>query len=176
MKKFVVFILVLIFVFTFSGCNGNNASNTPDTEPGMVGFVMDSDNGRILVVDPVAQDFSSTGGVNEFYNAIWFSNVPDGVKTGNKVKVWFDIVAESYPGQSEALDIEIIPSNKPSGADLNESEALNKALTSDEIDTSWPTVVKTINYNSQADNWEIEIREAIGEENKTYNITIEDIF
>ena len=81
---------------------------------------MDVDSaGRILVVDPVAQDFSDTGGIEEFYNAIWFSNAPQEVEPGNKVEVWFDIVAESYPGQSEALDIKIIQEEVPEGADLS---------------------------------------------------------
>lgn len=173
MKKYIIFILVLIFVFTISGCS-NDIKSKPDTEPGMMGYVMDTDNGRILVVDPVAQDFSSTGGINEFYNAIWFSNVPDEVKTGDEVEVWFDVVETSYPGQSEAEHIETIQSNKPSGADLNESEALNRALASDEIDTSWPMVVKAIDYNSEDDIWEIQVGEAMSEENKIYNIMVDD--
>ena len=173
MKRYIIFILLLLFVFTISGCS-NDINSKPDTEPGMIGYVMDTDNGRILVVDPVTQDFSSTGGINEFYNAIWFTNVPDEVKAGDEVEVWFDVVQTSYPAQSEAEHIEIIQSTKPSGADLNQSEALNRALSSDEIDTDWPTVVKAIDYNNQDDIWEIQVREAMSQENKIYNMKVDD--
>lgn len=177
MKKY-IFLILVIFTFSLTGCSSDQPDEvpaTPDKEPGLVGYVMVRDNDRILVVDPVPQDFSSTGGVNEFYDAISFSNVPKDIKEGDKVKVWFDAVAESYPGQSEAIKIEVIPSPKPDGADLDESEAINKALNSGEIDTSWPTVVKSIKYNNEIDAWELDIRETIGEQLKTYSINVKDV-
>jgi len=176
-KKYILLILVFVYVLTIGGCNSNEPDDvpeTPDKEPGMIGYVMDANNGGILVVDPISQDFSSTGGVNEFYNAIWFSDVQEDIKEGDKVKVWFDIVAESYPGQSKAIDIEVIPSSKPDGTDLDESQAINKALNSGEVNTSWPTVVKSVKYIKEADLWEIEIRDAIGEQIKSFNIKIDD--
>lgn len=172
-----VFLIVFLCIFSFVGCSADQprgVPSAPDAEPGMTGYVMAKDNGRILVVDPVAQDFSATGGVNEFYDAIWFSNIPDEIKEGDQVKVWFDAVAESYPGQSEAVKIEVISGSKPDGADLDESAAINKALHSGEIDTSWPAVLKSIRYNQETDIWEVEIREAIGEQLKTFNIQIKD--
>lgn len=177
MKKY-IFLILFIFALLFAGCSSDQpgeAPATPDKEPGLIGYVMARENDRILVVDPVPQDFSSTGGVNEFYDAISFSNVPEEIKEGDKVKVWFDAVAESYPGQSEAIKIEVIPSSKPDGADLDESEAINKALNSGEIDTSWPIAVKSIKYNSEKDAWEIDLRETIGEQLKTYSIHVKDV-
>ena len=171
------FLIVFLLTFLFTGCGLDQPDGVPaapDKEPGMTGYVMAKENERILVVDPVSQDFSSTGGVNEFYDAIWFSNIPEEIKEGDKVKVWFDAVAESYPGQSEAIKIEVVPATRPNGADLDESEAINKALHSGEITTSWPTVLKSIKYNKETDTWDIEMRETIGEQLQTFNIQIKD--
>lgn len=171
------FLIVFLLIFLFVGCSADQPGGVPavpDKEPGMTGYVMAKEDERILVVDPVSQDFSSTGGVNEFYDAIWFSNIPEEIKEGDKVKVWFDAVAESYPGQSEAISIEVIVAPRPDGADLDESEAINKALHSGEINTSWPTVLKSIKYNKEADAWDIVMGESIGEELKTFNIQIKD--
>ena len=171
------FLIVFLLIFLFAGCSVDQTDGVPgasDKEPGMTGYVMAKENERILVVDPVSQDFSSTGGVNEFYDAIWFSNIPEEIKEGDKVKVWFDAVAESYPGQSEAIKIEVVPASRPDGADLDESAAINKALYSGEITTSWPTVLKSIEYNKETDTWKISIRETVEEPAKTFNLQIKD--
>jgi len=170
-------LIVFLIILSFAGCSADQPDGepaAPDEEPGMTGYVMAKENERILVVDPIPKDFSSTGGVDEFYNAIWFSNIPEAIKEGDKVKVWFDAVAESYPGQSEALKIEVIPASRPDGADLDESTAIYKALHSGEINTSWPTVLKSIRYENETDTWGIDIGEAIGEELKTFHIQIID--
>lgn len=58
----------------------------PVDEPGMTGYVVKKEGGRILVVDSNPQDFSSTGGVEEFYNAIWFSKTPMSIEVGLQVR------------------------------------------------------------------------------------------
>ncbi len=176
MRKY-AFLIGFLLIVLLAGCGENQPGGgpaAPEKEPGMTGYVMAKDNGRILVVDPVSQDFSSTGGVNEFYDAIWFSNTPETIMEGDKVKVWFDAVAESYPGQSEAIQIEVVPAPRPDGADLDESEAIRKALHSGEITTSWPTVLKSIEYNKETDTWEVSIRETIEEPVDTIRIQIKD--
>lgn len=151
---------------TMYGCN----SNTPNDEPGMIGYVMAKTGERILVVDPVAKDFSSTGGLSEFYNAIWFSNAPSNIEIGDKVKVWFDFVAESYPGQSEVKHIEKIPGYKPAEANLSESQALYHALTSQDI--GGIPVVTSIKYDKETDKWHVEIKDVVS--NEKLDITVED--
>lgn len=176
MKKICSFILVLFLTQLLLGCSSNNISDdekkAPSGEAGIIGYVMQKDNERILVISQAAQDFSSTGGVKEYYDAIWFSNAPKDVEVGDKVKVWYDIVAESYPGQSEAKHIEVISSQKPNGANLTESEALNKALESEEIKANDLTVLKSIVYNKQTDRWNVELKEIWSE--KTYNVQVTD--
>ena len=178
MKRILIIIFVLLFAVSLSGCNQNKSSevdedkDTPRDEAGITGYVMAMENGRILVVNPDAQDFSATGGVKEFYNAIWFSNVPQDIKLGERVNVWYDLVMESYPGQSEVKHIEVIPSEKPEGVNLTEAEALSKALTSQEINANEITVVKDIAYNNKTNKWNINLKQIWSDE--IYNIQVED--
>lgn len=164
MKKILLVLAILFIVATLTSCS--NAKG----DPGIIGYVMKTDSAdRILVIDSNPQDFSSTGGVNEFYNAIWFSNVPKNITIGQKVKVWFDIVRESYPAQSDIEHIEVVPSPKPSGAALNESQALNKALTSPAV-KDLDLLVKTIEYNNKAKRWTIELKELWSEKTHTLEV------
>lgn len=176
MKRILSFALMLLLAISLLGCNSSNISNdgkkAPNVEAGIIGYVMNKENARILVVSQVVQNFSSTGGVEEFYNAIWFSNAPKDIQIGDKVKVWFDEVLESYPGQSEVKHIEVISIEKPEAANLNESKALYEALTSEEISSNEVIVVKSIEYDKQADRWNIVLKETWG--GKTYNIKVAD--
>lgn len=178
MKKIINFIFVILFTVSLFGCSPSNDSKsdgereTPRPEAGISGYIMKKEGGRILVINPEAQDFSSTGGVKEFYNAIWFSKAPQDINIGDKVKVWYDIVLDSYPGQSEVKHIEVIPGEKSNGSNLTESEALNKALTSQEIAGDKVTVVKAIEYEKKADVWRIRLKEAWSD--KIFNIQVED--
>ncbi len=72
----------------------------------------------MLVVDPVPKDYSAGGGMKEFYNAIWFSNAPKNVHIGHKVQVWFNEILESYPGQSKAVKVSILPDSTPSSLQI----------------------------------------------------------
>lgn len=132
---------------------------TTHKEPGIEGYVVKKGDGRILVVASAPKDFSSTGGLAEFYNAIWFSNAPGKVKVGDKVQVWFDVVAESYPGQSEAEKVEILPEKKPKNADLTEAEAIRKALAPERISQYEVPAIKSVNYNEAADIWEVLVKQ-----------------
>lgn len=155
MKKVFSLALVLLIAVPLLGCSADNSND----EAGITGYIMNKENDRILVVSHEAQDFSSNGGVDEFYNAIWFSKAPKDIEIGEKVMVWFDMVAESYPGQSEIKKIAVVPSRLPEGADLTEADALNKALTSEATDTNKVLAVKSIEYNSQENNWNIKLKD-----------------
>lgn len=153
MKYFTLVLCVLLF-----GCS----STAFIEEPGIEGYVVKKEGNRILVVDSVPKDFSSTGGVQEFYNAIWFSNAPAEAVLGQRVQVWFDVVAESYPGQSEVKQIKILSSKQPNNADLNEAEAIGKALIAKVINENKIPIIKSAEYHVDKDMWNIEIKQ--GEE------------
>lgn len=148
---------ILVLCVLLSGCS----STTLIEEPGMEGYVVKKEGNRILVVDSVPKDYSSSGGVQEFYNAIWFSNAPAEATLGQKVKVWFDVVAESYPGQSEVKQIKILSSKQPDKADLNESEAISKALIAKVINENEIPIIKSAEYHVDKDMWNIEIKQGV---------------
>lgn len=152
-----------------SGAAGAKEPGKPAGPPGMEGYVVQKEGGRILVVDSVPKDYSSTGGVKEFYNAIFFSGAPDDIRIGQKVKVWFTIVAESYPGQSKAEHVEVLPDVRPEGASLTEAEAIAKALESEQAKKDWPKV-KNAAYDPQAHIWTVNLKQ----NDKDVSIQIQD--
>jgi hypothetical protein len=160
MKKILSFALVLLLTISLLGCSSSNNNN--DSEAGITGYIMNKENDRILVVSSYAQDLS----------AIWFSKAPKDILIGEKVKVWFDAVAESYPGQSEIKKISIVPGKLPEGADLTEADALYKALTSQEIDANLVLAVKSMEYNTQDDIWNIKLKDTMSD--KVYDVKVED--
>lgn len=165
MKGTLILVLLLSIPIVILGCGpipdnevaGSIQTTPPDYDAGITGYIMDKRDGRILVVSPEKQDFSSTGGMSEFYDAIWFSKPPDDAEIGMKVKVWYEIVLQSYPGQAEVTHLEVIPSPKPEGAKLTESEALSKALATQKINKV--VTVKSIEYNIKSSEWIIELKD-----------------
>jgi hypothetical protein len=172
-KKLFYLLLIGIIGTFVVGCGENTntgGSNNDSDPPGMEGYVMGVEANRILVVESKAKDFSSTGGVEEFYSAIWFSEAPENMKVGQKVQVWFDIVLESYPGQSEAKKVVVLPSERPEGANLNESEAIRKALEAHDSDFMGVTAVKNVEYDSDKDMWEVVLKQ----ETEEFTIEVKD--
>lgn len=88
------------------------------------------------------------------------------------MKVWFDIVEDSYPAQSDAIQIEVIPSQRPAEADLTEADALYEALTSELSHNDGLIVVKNIEYDNETDTWDFTFKEIWGDE--IYSIQIDD--
>lgn len=176
MKIMYSMVLLVCLILLLLGCGIDNmidnGKQAPSTEPGIVGYVMNKDNGRILVVSQTALDFSSTGGVDEYYNAIWFSDAPKDIEIGDKVKVWYDAVRESYPGQSEVKHIEVVIGQKMDGANLTEAEVLYKAIKSDKVDINQLLIVKSIGFDKQTASWKVELKENWTD--KIIEIQIED--
>lgn len=60
---------------------------------------MDKGDESVLIVSDQAEDFSSTGGMEDFDDAVIASNPADEVEIGDFVEVWFDGGMDaSYPG------------------------------------------------------------------------------
>lgn len=145
--------------------------NSGGDVPGIEGHVVKVENGTFLVVSSVPEDYSSTGGVKEYYNAIWFSNAPNNIQIGQKVQVWFDEVLESYPGRSNAKKVSILPTTKPDNADLSETEAIQKALVAQ--GENGLTIMKSITYDAKSDTWTMIIKQALQEEAE-HHVTVDD--
>ncbi|MBO1511903.1 DUF3221 domain-containing protein [Metabacillus bambusae] len=161
MKKILVLFLILPSILIGCGTNPpssstgttNTTQEDPATENGMKmeGYVIQRQPKQILVVNPTP---------NEYTDAVWFSNVPDSIEIGEKVKVSFDVLLESYPGQAEAKKIEKLDSHKPQGADLTEAAAIKKSLTGNSTESR---ILSNLQYNHELDTWKIEFENIDGD-------------
>ncbi|MCQ6562170.1 YobA family protein [Paenibacillus mendelii] len=129
----------------------------------MVGYVVKEKDGKILVVDPNVQDYGAQGGEKFHYNASWYSNVPPGIRIGQKieVKVIEGPTTAQYPGDNSAEEVIIIPGIQPDNAKLLEEEAIRKAMASNEYEQSiaaadgWLPVIKEAKYNDKQSSWSV---------------------
>lgn len=81
----------------------------------MEGLVVEIDDQRILLIEGLtlkeAEGKTTDELLKKGLNAIWFSlsiDQLDGIKQYDRLKVKFDRVAESYPGQASAKRVELI--------------------------------------------------------------------
>lgn len=165
MKKRSISILILWVGIALIGCSSGTAKepgikDAPDngSTPGMEGYVVAKEDRSILVVSSVPKDFSGTGGVKEFYDAIWFSNAPKNVSIGQKAQVWYSFVQESYPGQSRADNVTVLPDIRPEGARLTEAEAIAKALSEQTGPKVGVPVIKRADHDQTSKTWTITIK------------------
>ncbi|WP_181186083.1 DUF3221 domain-containing protein [Alkalicoccus urumqiensis] len=108
-----------------AGCSSEGEAGPPSH----TGYVTEIDGDRMLVVEEEPEDYSDTGGLETFYDAIWFEGTPEELLPGDFVHVWAEgAIAESYPGQGTAERASIIQPEEYSGAELDEQQALELAL------------------------------------------------
>lgn len=203
MKVKRLFCFLLVFILMTSILAGCSTKTTPSTNPSptptetttpapseeptsdngeevvedilseLTGYVVQIDeNGRALVT---SEPSTSETDENVFFQAIYFAGMPEGVEVGDKVKVSYGIVLESYPGQTKAEKAEIFESNIPDGAKKSEKEAIATALetisTEDEEGMN-NFAVKSVKFNKDNSNWEVELFNIFTEE--THKVEVQD--
>lgn len=184
---------LLICILALSACGSkpeisidsdvnSGSSSQPDLtqdksfNDGFVGFVIKKENNQVLVTNPNVQDFSANGGEKYYYSASWYTNVPSNIEIGQKVEVWVADSAKTteYPGKDTAVDIAVIHTPHPDGANLTEEDAIRKALASKEVaaaNYSYP-VIKEVKYDVSKSRWTIFITQM--REEKVLEIMVED--
>nr|WP_144919520.1 YobA family protein [Paenibacillus bovis] len=159
MKRIYTQIILFFVAIILAACGQANADGNTDEKgkPDIIGYVMDQNESRILVVSVEAQDFSANGGLSEYYDAISLSNVPDNVNVGQMVKVWIDgPVADSYPMQGKISKLEVVESSKPDGAKMTEEQALRKII---KAQPTKQMAVRSIKFNNDSNIWMVEFKE-----------------
>lgn len=167
MRKYYLVLLFILISIWISAC-----SNEPsfDKEADIIGYVIGKTNDRILVVSKEAEDLSATGGVREFYNAVWLTGKADDVQIGNQVKVWYDGgVKESYPAQAAIGKIELVPVTKREGTNLDEKDVLVQIFDTDEVNMK---AIKSIEINEEKGIWKVELLDLM--DGKEGEVEIED--
>jgi len=155
MGRLLKLIFLLIVVSTsLIACQGNL-----DRDPDITGYVVEQTENNILVASESAIDLSSNGGVKNFYQMVWFSNPPKELGYGDKVEVWFDEIEESYPNRSTIVDYNILETDSPEGATLNETEVLNQVLSQHKTRPSELFAIHKTHYNNLNNTWKITLIE-----------------
>ncbi|OLO40662.1 hypothetical protein BTR23_06680 [Alkalihalophilus pseudofirmus] len=106
-----VLLLFFLHVLLVSGCGDGEEVNFSS----ITGLISAKEGSRILVIENVTQEQLEQFEIDEILNkglgsaAIWFEvedqQLFDDLRVGEKVLVEYDMVAESYPGQSKAINI-----------------------------------------------------------------------
>ncbi|WP_037285233.1 DUF3221 domain-containing protein [Saccharibacillus sacchari] len=126
------------------------------------GYVVDIGEQGVLVVSPEKEDYSATGGDDAYYEATYYSDVPEAneVKVGMYVNVWMakgSTVMTSDPGQAKAARIEIEDEVRPEGAELTRSEAVRRALKKTNTGEYAFPVVSGADYDAQQRLWTVKL-------------------
>jgi hypothetical protein len=137
-------------------------------------YIMGISEKGMLVVNAKAQDFSKTGGKNEFYSAISYSfpEASKKLKIGQRVIVEASgPIQESYPGRGTALYVEVLPEYKPAEADLSESQVVQAALekTKDK-NKGFVQAIRDLTYNKKTDLWTVSFKQ----DQELFEVEIED--
>ncbi|SFS76999.1 DUF3221 domain-containing protein [Paenibacillus sp. BC26] len=129
-------------------------------DPELVGYVTKIENQRALVVTPISRKVNETR--EEFYDAVWVSNMPPNIKVGQNVQVWFKgSIAASYPGQGGASKVTISEIQKPLKAKLTQDEIIRKALMNKDIADIKILVIKEVRYDETSAMWSIRYKSAV---------------
>lgn len=173
--KILGYMCMIILVLSGCGTNDQQQQDQDDTitviEPQQKytkrltkdgGYVMEINESQMLVIDASPQDFSETGGLQEFYSAIVYHlpHALDPVKVGQRVIVEVDgPIMESYPAQARPQSVEILPEYMPANADLSQSEVIEKAIEqANESENAGLLIVRDLSFDEAADVWEVSMR------------------
>lgn len=195
--SFVAACLFIFFIFSngqfqFSGTSGseNSDSEMDDTamndadedvaypeDPDITGYILAVDEDTILVVSDKPTDYSANGGVDEFYNAIYFSSVPENVEVGEYVRVWSkNGIAESYPGQGDVGRLEKVVVEEREGAQLTEAEVIRLAIKYGKevpyLTENSVVAIRSIDFNQVTGVWMIEFFDTF--DSNIFHIEVED--
>jgi hypothetical protein len=166
MTKFnlLYFLSFLMIVLLLTACsektkhqNINSESSKQSSSASIGWYVIKKESQKGLVVNPIPNDYSSTGGIKEFYEAIWVSNFPEDVQVGQKVEIIFEgEMATSYPGQARAKKVSVLPNKKPDkSAKLTEEQVLREAIKSKEAAEIRVFIPKEISFDEKSKLWTI---------------------
>lgn len=170
---------LVVFIIILGGCGtkpkeqSQSFTSTDSGERGFVGYIVKKEDNRILVVNSDVRDFSANGGASNYYEAIWFSNVPFNIEVGQHVEVMADgAIADSYPAQGTAGTVSVYEVEKPEGAEFTQEEAIVKALSTSEVSGYEIPVIKEVKYKAATSQWLVYVTQS-GDET-VHEIRVED--
>lgn len=141
-------ILILAGCGTTEKDNGT-ALNTATIE----GYITAAEPGRYLVVsnEPIHLNESHP----QFVDALWVST-KEVLEVGDYVKVWAGAILTSYPGQTGADKIEVIPQN------VNTTLSTKEVIASVAENLEYNPIITNVNYDSQKQAWTLRYQVNVG--------------
>ncbi|WP_160646798.1 YobA family protein [Chengkuizengella marina] len=116
MKHGLFLLLLIITSVSIIACS-NDVSSSEESTMSEEGYIVSKDKDRILVIGGISLEDVQSYSPEDILNgkgssAVWFY-IPDDLQVGDlqvgqKVKVWFSEMAESYPGQATAQKLIVI--------------------------------------------------------------------
>ncbi|MBS4209469.1 DUF3221 domain-containing protein [Bacillus sp. FJAT-50079] len=136
-------------------------------------YIVSIDENGIMVVRAMPQNFGSTGGNEEFYEAISFRfpQAKKKLKIGQRVIVESSgPLLESYPAQGTAKFVEVLSEYKPEQSILSESEVIRSAVEMAKEKSTWVPAIRDIQYEDEKGIWIVSIKQ----EELEYELEIKD--
>ena len=123
------------------------------------GYVMSLGENGLLLVSAQSDDFSETGGEDEYYSAVSYSfpKASQKLRVGQRVNVEASgPIMASYPGEGTALYVDVLPEYKPKHADLSESKVVQLGIQKAEDDQNHHILtIRDLSYSEKEDQWTI---------------------
>jgi len=96
-----IIILMICLILINTGCINSNDENLAEEHGTLTGRFLIADDGSYIIIVP---DYGPVVMVNKTDN----KDVFDNIQTGDKIKVSYYIIADSYPGQTDIYSCEKI--------------------------------------------------------------------
>ncbi|PXW89018.1 uncharacterized protein DUF3221 [Streptohalobacillus salinus] len=137
----------------------------------LTGYIINRKDERILIQAETAKDLSSTGGVDTYYELIWFSNPPEPLEVGDKVDVYYDDTKKNYyPRRSTIKSFETYTPKQPNHAKKNEKEVIQTVFEQHKQHPARLFVITSINFNAETNNWTIKLVNVYSNQEKIVSV------
>ncbi|NBI28991.1 DUF3221 domain-containing protein [Chengkuizengella marina] len=170
--------LMILILLTLSACSEEMNNDKGLIKVDIQGeFITKIENEKILVVSNIPQDFSSSGGVKEYYNATWLYNVESSdlktLKIGQKVEYTTKgLTMTTYPGSVELDEIKIVKMKSPTTTNLTVEEVIREAINrSPQIEVF---ILKDLTFDEDRQKWLVQFMDGLEKESKKMNLEIND--
>lgn len=146
-------LLFLLFTFILTGCGAvtKNTGNEAD-QPAIEGYVTATETGRYLVVSN--EPFYLNESNPQFVDALWVST-KERLEVGDYVRVWADAIATSYPGQTGADRLEIIPKN------LHSTLTVKEVIAAVAENFVYYPIITNVHYDKKNNEWGLQYQDTI---------------
>lgn len=163
MKKLVLLCIVILILV---GCGTAQKDNGTTLDTATIeGYITAADSGRYLVVsnEPIHLNESHP----QFVEALWVST-KEVLEVGDYVKVWAGAILTSYPGQTSADKIKVVPPN------VNTTLSTKEVIASVAKNLDYNPIITNVNFDSKKQVWTLQYQVYTGGGDALIGMVIQD--